>query len=137
MSVPPPPPPEPPKMEIKGEPAARPAKPSAKEEPKAAAKEPQSSKGKSAKDTLSKLFRQKVNKQLQTADYTIQSLLYRTAARAHAAGRSVKRAVCEFEVLLGVKASKSKWSQSLGRDCSSATVKYPIPQTDRGSSVTN
>ncbi|KAL3974912.1 hypothetical protein ACER0C_023538 [Sarotherodon galilaeus] len=59
MSVPPPPPPEPPKMEIKGEPTAKPVKASAKEEPKAAGKEPVSSKGKSAKDTLSKLFRQK------------------------------------------------------------------------------
>lgn len=65
MSIPPPPPPEPPKMEIKGEPAAKPVKPTPKEEPKAAAKEPESSKGKSAKDTLSKFFRPKVNK-LQT-----------------------------------------------------------------------
>ncbi|XP_037627821.1 breast carcinoma-amplified sequence 1 isoform X12 [Sebastes umbrosus] len=60
MSIPPPPPPEPPKMEIKGEPAAKPVKPTPKEEPKAAAKEPESSKGKSAKDTLSKFFRSKV-----------------------------------------------------------------------------
>ncbi|XP_070825001.1 breast carcinoma-amplified sequence 1 [Chaetodon trifascialis] len=60
MSIPPPPPPEPPKMEIKGEPAAKPAKPTPKEEPKAAAKAPESSKGKSAKDTLSKFFRPKV-----------------------------------------------------------------------------
>ncbi|XP_036958853.1 breast carcinoma-amplified sequence 1 isoform X3 [Acanthopagrus latus] len=59
MSIPPPPPPEPPKMEIKGEPAAKPVKPTPKEEPKAAAKEPESSKGKSAKDTLSKFFRPK------------------------------------------------------------------------------
>ncbi|XP_074499393.1 breast carcinoma-amplified sequence 1 isoform X2 [Sebastes fasciatus] len=59
MSIPPPPPPEPPKMEIKGEPAAKPVKPTPKEEPKAAAKEPESSKGKSAKDTLSKFFRSK------------------------------------------------------------------------------
>ncbi|XP_005918889.1 breast carcinoma-amplified sequence 1 isoform X1 [Haplochromis burtoni] len=59
MSVPPPPPPEPPKVEIKGEPTAKPVKASAKEEPKAAGKEPVSSKGKSAKDTLSKFFRQK------------------------------------------------------------------------------
>nr|XP_046253606.1 breast carcinoma-amplified sequence 1 isoform X2 [Scatophagus argus] len=59
MPIPPPPPPEPPKMEIKGEPAAKPAKPTPKEEPKAAAKEPESSKGKSAKDTLSKFFRPK------------------------------------------------------------------------------
>lgn len=64
MSVPPPPPPEPPKMEIKGEPTAKPVKASVKEEPKAAGKAPVSSKGKSAKDTLSKFFRQKVNKQL-------------------------------------------------------------------------
>ncbi|XP_038577812.1 breast carcinoma-amplified sequence 1 isoform X2 [Micropterus salmoides] len=60
MSIPPPPPPEPPKMEIKGEPAAKPVKPISKEETKAAAKEPESSKGKSAKDTLSKFFRPKV-----------------------------------------------------------------------------
>ncbi|XP_044066625.1 breast carcinoma-amplified sequence 1 isoform X11 [Siniperca chuatsi] len=60
MSIPPPPPPEPPKMEIKGEPAAKPVKPTPKEEPKAAAKEPESSKGKSAKNTLSKFFRPKV-----------------------------------------------------------------------------
>ncbi|XP_078144675.1 breast carcinoma-amplified sequence 1 isoform X5 [Centroberyx gerrardi] len=60
MSIPPPPPPEPPKMEIKGEPAAKAVKPTPKEEPKAAAKEPEASKGKSAKDTLSKLFRSKV-----------------------------------------------------------------------------
>ncbi|XP_044066638.1 breast carcinoma-amplified sequence 1 isoform X23 [Siniperca chuatsi] len=59
MSIPPPPPPEPPKMEIKGEPAAKPVKPTPKEEPKAAAKEPESSKGKSAKNTLSKFFRPK------------------------------------------------------------------------------
>ncbi|KAM7411266.1 hypothetical protein PAMA_021314 [Pampus argenteus] len=60
MSIPPPPPPEPPKVEIKGEPAAKPVKPTPKEEPKAAAKEPESSKGKSAKNTLSKFFRPKV-----------------------------------------------------------------------------
>ncbi|XP_071398010.1 breast carcinoma-amplified sequence 1 isoform X4 [Centroberyx affinis] len=59
MSIPPPPPPEPPKMEIKGEPAAKAVKPTPKEEPKAAAKEPEASKGKSAKDTLSNLFRSK------------------------------------------------------------------------------
>ncbi|KAM4609777.1 breast carcinoma-amplified sequence 1 isoform 2-T2 [Polymixia lowei] len=59
MSMPPPPPPEPPKMEIKGEPAAKPVKPTPKEEPKAAAKEPEASKGKSTKDTLSKFFRAK------------------------------------------------------------------------------
>nr|XP_046253609.1 breast carcinoma-amplified sequence 1 isoform X4 [Scatophagus argus] len=63
MPIPPPPPPEPPKMEIKGEPAAKPAKPTPKEEPKAAAKEPESSKGKSAKDTLSKFFRPKTIKE--------------------------------------------------------------------------
>ncbi|XP_070695483.1 breast carcinoma-amplified sequence 1 isoform X2 [Pempheris klunzingeri] len=57
MSIPPPPPPEPPKIEVKGEPAAKPVKPAPKEEPKAAAKEPESSKGKSARDTLSKFFR--------------------------------------------------------------------------------
>ncbi|XP_069567017.1 breast carcinoma-amplified sequence 1 isoform X7 [Brachyistius frenatus] len=60
MSIPPPPPPEPPKMEIKGEPAAKPAKATPKEEPKAAAKQPESPKGKSAKDALSKFFRPKV-----------------------------------------------------------------------------
>ncbi|XP_019129485.2 breast carcinoma-amplified sequence 1 isoform X9 [Larimichthys crocea] len=60
MSIPPPPPPEPPKMEVKGEPAAKPVKPTPKEEPKAAAKEPEASKGKSAKDTLSKFFRSKI-----------------------------------------------------------------------------
>ncbi|CAK6971906.1 breast carcinoma-amplified sequence 1 isoform X22 [Scomber scombrus] len=61
MSIPPPPPPEPPKMEVKAEPAAKPVKPTPKEEPKAAAKEPESSKGKSAKDTLSRFFRSKKN----------------------------------------------------------------------------
>ncbi|XP_069567018.1 breast carcinoma-amplified sequence 1 isoform X8 [Brachyistius frenatus] len=60
MSIPPPPPPEPPKMEIKGEPAAKPAKATPKEEPKAAAKQPESPKGKSAKDALSKFFRPKI-----------------------------------------------------------------------------
>ncbi|XP_068454749.1 breast carcinoma-amplified sequence 1 isoform X2 [Clinocottus analis] len=60
MSIPPPPPPEPPKMEIKAEPAAKPVKPAPKEEPKAAAKKPESSKGKSGKDTLSRFFRSKV-----------------------------------------------------------------------------
>ncbi|XP_029292417.1 breast carcinoma-amplified sequence 1 isoform X4 [Cottoperca gobio] len=60
MSIPPPPPPEPPKMEIKGETAAKPVKPTPKEEPKAAAKTPESSKGKSARSTLSNLFRPKV-----------------------------------------------------------------------------
>ncbi|XP_026189484.1 breast carcinoma-amplified sequence 1 isoform X4 [Mastacembelus armatus] len=59
MSIPPPPPPEPPKMEIKGEAAAKSAKPTPKEEPKAAATELESSKGKSAKHSLSKLFRTK------------------------------------------------------------------------------
>ncbi|XP_062421459.1 breast carcinoma-amplified sequence 1 isoform X4 [Pungitius pungitius] len=59
MSIPPPPPPEPPKMDFKAEPAAKPVKPTPKEEPKAVAKQPESSKGKSAKDTLSKLFRSK------------------------------------------------------------------------------
>ncbi|XP_058500211.1 breast carcinoma-amplified sequence 1 isoform X6 [Solea solea] len=54
MSIPPPPPPEPPKMEIKGDPAVKPVKPSPKEEPKAAAKQ-----GKSAKDSLSRFFRSK------------------------------------------------------------------------------
>ncbi|XP_005918890.1 breast carcinoma-amplified sequence 1 isoform X4 [Haplochromis burtoni] len=65
MSVPPPPPPEPPKVEIKGEPTAKPVKASAKEEPKAAGKEPVSSKGKSAKDTLSKFFRQKIQNEVE------------------------------------------------------------------------
>ncbi|XP_076022692.1 breast carcinoma-amplified sequence 1 isoform X4 [Genypterus blacodes] len=46
MSYPPPPPPEPPKMEIKGDPGAKPVKPTPKEEPKSAAKAPESSKGK-------------------------------------------------------------------------------------------
>ncbi|XP_067383460.1 breast carcinoma-amplified sequence 1 isoform X8 [Channa argus] len=59
MPAPPPPPPEPTKVEIRGEPAAKPAKPVPKEEPKATAKEPESSKAKSAKDSLSKLFRSK------------------------------------------------------------------------------
>ncbi|XP_026224780.1 breast carcinoma-amplified sequence 1 isoform X2 [Anabas testudineus] len=63
MSIPPPPPPEPPKMEIKGEPAAKSVKPVPKDEPKAAAKEPESSKGKSAKDSLSKFFRPKTIKE--------------------------------------------------------------------------
>ncbi|XP_039656285.1 breast carcinoma-amplified sequence 1 isoform X7 [Perca fluviatilis] len=60
MSYPPPPPPEPPRMEIKGEPAAKPVKPTPKEEPKAAAKEAESPKGKSARVALSKFFRPKV-----------------------------------------------------------------------------
>ncbi|XP_034446164.1 breast carcinoma-amplified sequence 1 isoform X5 [Hippoglossus hippoglossus] len=59
MSIPPPPPPEPPKMEIRGEAAAKPAKPTPKDEPKAAAKQPEPSKGKAAKSALSKLFRPK------------------------------------------------------------------------------
>ncbi|XP_039656286.1 breast carcinoma-amplified sequence 1 isoform X8 [Perca fluviatilis] len=59
MSYPPPPPPEPPRMEIKGEPAAKPVKPTPKEEPKAAAKEAESPKGKSARVALSKFFRPK------------------------------------------------------------------------------
>ncbi|XP_062421458.1 breast carcinoma-amplified sequence 1 isoform X3 [Pungitius pungitius] len=66
MSIPPPPPPEPPKMDFKAEPAAKPVKPTPKEEPKAVAKQPESSKGKSAKDTLSKLFRSKRNKESPT-----------------------------------------------------------------------
>ncbi|KAM6924359.1 breast carcinoma-amplified sequence 1 [Xenentodon cancila] len=60
MPVPPPPPPEPPKMEVKGEATAKPVKPVPKEEPKAAGKETEPSKGKIAKDTLNKFFRQKV-----------------------------------------------------------------------------
>ncbi|MED6244762.1 hypothetical protein ATANTOWER_023617 [Ataeniobius toweri] len=59
MPAPPPPPPEPPKLETKGEPAAKAVKPTQKEEPKASAKEAESSKGKSAKDALSKFFRPK------------------------------------------------------------------------------
>ncbi|XP_035863783.1 breast carcinoma-amplified sequence 1 isoform X9 [Sander lucioperca] len=59
MSYPPPPPPEPPRMEIKGEPAAKPVKPTPKEEPKAAAKEAESPKGKSTRVALSKFFRPK------------------------------------------------------------------------------
>lgn len=60
MSVPPPPPPEPPRMEVRAEVAA---KPSPRQEPKAAAKAPESSKAKSAKDTLNKLFRTKKMKE--------------------------------------------------------------------------
>ncbi|XP_032377179.1 breast carcinoma-amplified sequence 1 isoform X6 [Etheostoma spectabile] len=56
MSYPPPPPPEPPRLEIKGEPAAKPVKPTPKEEPKAAAKEAESPKRKSARVALSKFF---------------------------------------------------------------------------------
>ncbi|XP_010764440.1 breast carcinoma-amplified sequence 1 isoform X1 [Notothenia coriiceps] len=59
MSIPPPPPPEPPKMEIKAELAAKPAKPTLKEEPKAAGKSPKASKGLSARVNLSNLFRPK------------------------------------------------------------------------------
>ncbi|XP_061591175.1 breast carcinoma-amplified sequence 1 isoform X3 [Cololabis saira] len=59
MPVPPPPPPEPPKMEVKGEATAKPVKPVSKEEPKAAGKQTEPSKGKSAKDTLNRFFRQK------------------------------------------------------------------------------
>ncbi|XP_063320630.1 breast carcinoma-amplified sequence 1 isoform X3 [Pelmatolapia mariae] len=91
MSVPPPPPPEPPKMEIKGEPTAKPVKASAKEEPKAAGKEPVSSKAKSAKDTLSKLFRQK------------------------------------FEVLLGVKTSKSNGASASGAKAPGKTAAVETP----------
>ncbi|KAM4571348.1 breast carcinoma-amplified sequence 1 isoform 1-T1 [Fundulus diaphanus] len=60
MPAPPPPPPEPPKLETKGEPAAKAVKPTQKEEPKASAKDPESSKGKSA---LSKFFRPKTVKE--------------------------------------------------------------------------
>ncbi|KAM7405238.1 hypothetical protein PAMP_012514 [Pampus punctatissimus] len=63
MSIPPPPPPEPPKVEIKGEPAAKPVKATPKEEAKAAAKEPETSQGKSAKNTLTKFFRPKTTNQ--------------------------------------------------------------------------
>ncbi|KAM9343179.1 breast carcinoma-amplified sequence 1 isoform 2-T3 [Pholidichthys leucotaenia] len=59
MPAPPPPPPEPPKVELKGDPSSKPTKPTAKEEPKAVAKEPTSSKGKSARNTLSKFFHPK------------------------------------------------------------------------------
>ncbi|XP_015228621.1 PREDICTED: protein ENL-like [Cyprinodon variegatus] len=59
MPAPPPPPPEPPKLETKGESAAKAVKPTQKEEPKASAKEPESSKGKSS---LSKFFRSKAVK---------------------------------------------------------------------------
>ena len=62
MSIPPPPPPEPPKMEIKGEIAAKPVTASPKEEPKAAAKESKATKGAFSVDTLTKFFRPKVNK---------------------------------------------------------------------------
>ncbi|XP_078111931.1 breast carcinoma-amplified sequence 1 isoform X5 [Sander vitreus] len=62
MSYPPPPPPEPPRMEIKGEPAAKPVKATPKEEPKAAAKEAESPKGKSARVALSKFFSPKTIK---------------------------------------------------------------------------
>ncbi|XP_034733251.1 breast carcinoma-amplified sequence 1 isoform X4 [Etheostoma cragini] len=62
MSYPPPPPPEPPRMEIKGEPAAKPVKPTPKEEPKAAAKEAESPQKKSARKALSKFFSPKTIK---------------------------------------------------------------------------
>ncbi|CAL8368220.1 unnamed protein product [Lota lota] len=62
MSIPPPPPPEPPKMEIKGEPATRQQKPTPKEGAKASAKQPEASKGRSAKETLSSFFRSKASK---------------------------------------------------------------------------
>lgn len=91
MSIPPPPPPEPPKVEIKGEPAAKPVKPTPKEEPKADAKEAQTSKGKSAKDTLSKFFRPKVKKKTKSEIFVLR------------AGSDCQ---CEFEALLGVEASK-------------------------------
>ncbi|KAM9343177.1 breast carcinoma-amplified sequence 1 isoform 1-T2 [Pholidichthys leucotaenia] len=65
MPAPPPPPPEPPKVELKGDPSSKPTKPTAKEEPKAVAKEPTSSKGKSARNTLSKFFHPKTNKDAQ------------------------------------------------------------------------
>ncbi|KAM9751775.1 breast carcinoma-amplified sequence 1 isoform 9-T9 [Menidia menidia] len=58
MPAPPPPPPEPPKMEIKGEPAAKPVKSAPKQDPKVA-KEAETSRGKSARDTLSRFFRPK------------------------------------------------------------------------------
>ncbi|XP_005918891.1 breast carcinoma-amplified sequence 1 isoform X5 [Haplochromis burtoni] len=96
MSVPPPPPPEPPKVEIKGEPTAKPVKASAKEEPKAAGKEPVSSKGKSAKDTLSKFFRQK------------------------------------FEVLLGVKTSKSNGASASGAKAPGKTAAVTVDSSKAG-----
>ncbi|XP_016536558.1 breast carcinoma-amplified sequence 1 [Poecilia formosa] len=63
MPAPPPPPPEPPRLETKGEPASKAAKPTQKDEPKASAKEPESAKGKSTKDALSKFFRPKTIKE--------------------------------------------------------------------------
>ncbi|XP_032377176.1 breast carcinoma-amplified sequence 1 isoform X3 [Etheostoma spectabile] len=68
MSYPPPPPPEPPRLEIKGEPAAKPVKPTPKEEPKAAAKEAESPKRKSARVALSKFFSPKTIKDAPAVD---------------------------------------------------------------------
>lgn len=80
MPAPPPPPPEPPRLETKGEPAAKAAKPTQKEEPKASAKEPESAKGKSTKDALSKFFRPKVKKRNKfswTAFYSVKDVILR------------------------------------------------------------
>ncbi|KAM9751772.1 breast carcinoma-amplified sequence 1 isoform 6-T6 [Menidia menidia] len=66
MPAPPPPPPEPPKMEIKGEPAAKPVKSAPKQDPKVA-KEAETSRGKSARDTLSRFFRPKVLLRVKTS----------------------------------------------------------------------
>ncbi|KAM8830482.1 breast carcinoma-amplified sequence 1 isoform 2-T3 [Synchiropus picturatus] len=71
MSIPPPPPPEPPKMEIKGESAA---KQSPKLEAKAAAKGSVSAKAKPPKVSLGSFFGSKVAKELQTAEEQVAEL---------------------------------------------------------------
>ncbi|XP_054912955.1 breast carcinoma-amplified sequence 1 isoform X2 [Poeciliopsis prolifica] len=76
MPAPPPPPPEPPRLETKGEPAAKAAKPTQKEEPKTSAKEPESAKGKSTKDALSKFFRPKtIKEETQAIEVEVQPVV--------------------------------------------------------------
>ncbi|XP_027866808.1 breast carcinoma-amplified sequence 1 isoform X3 [Xiphophorus couchianus] len=76
MPAPPPPPPEPPRLETKGEAAAKAAKPTQKEEPKASAKEPESAKGKSTKDALSKFFRPKtIKEEAQAIEVEVQPVV--------------------------------------------------------------
>ncbi|PWA31830.1 hypothetical protein CCH79_00006393, partial [Gambusia affinis] len=76
MPAPPPPPPEPPRLETKGEPAAKAVKPTQKEEPKASAKEPESAKGKSTKDALSKFFRPKtIKEEAQAIEVEVQPVV--------------------------------------------------------------
>ncbi|KAM8830483.1 breast carcinoma-amplified sequence 1 isoform 3-T4 [Synchiropus picturatus] len=101
MSIPPPPPPEPPKMEIKGESAA---KQSPKLEAKAAAKGSVSAKAKPPKVSLGSFFGSKVAKELQTAEEQVAELqdtaIEKAQAEMEVGGQKVSEGLNELQELV-------------------------------------